>query len=422
MSDPVLGVIVLVAASALLAGVLRAARIPGGAMSAAIAGGLLAGLLLGPLVLGKVDPARHERWFVGGVEQRERLDELRRDFGADVTALSAVGAHADALAEREGEYRAAAAPIEAELVKARRGHAANLLGPFIGIFAAGVLLAARAGCHGPLLGAMQNRSGPDESAQARTGSLLADAALPAAMLVVFSALPTAILGVWLLGLGQREALALGAAVAAGSAFAGLPLPRPCAPGQILTSRALATLACLLSVGLLVASVPSAILWVTGPVGAYLLGLLLGRFGEQDARARSAARSIVLAVVVPALAAAFAVRVDPGSIHGWRVVLFVVLGVVLSGDGHLIGSWLGAHMGGHAWRGRAHLVLLDAHASGLSATQIALGLILVAGGVLDPSSPPGAAACAGLALGAFAAELIDGPTRRMASALDPGTDG
>lgn len=417
MSDPILGVITLIVASAVLAGVLRVARIPGGALSAAIAGGMLAGVLLGPLVLGKIEPQRYQRWFVGGIEQRARLDELRRDLGSDVAALTAAGADAQALAERQAEYHAAAEPVESELKRDRRAHMVNLFAPIIGVFAAGVLLSARAGAHGRLLAAMHGRDGSNESAPARGGSLFPDVALPAAMLVMFAALPTAILAIWLLGLGQRESLALGAAVAAGSAFVGLPLFRACAPDLLGTSRALALVSCLLSIGLLGASAPPTIVWTGGPLVAYLLGMLLGRLTPQDARARIGARAIVLALIVPTVTAALVMRTDPGAIYGWRSVLFVVLSAVLTGDGHLIGAWLGAHMGGHPWRRRAHLVLLDAHGSGLSATQIALGLVLVAAGVIDPASPMGAAACAGLVAGALAAELLGGPTRTMARLLE-----
>lgn len=98
--DPILAILLTAVAATLLTLLLRAA----GLGRAAVLGGLLAGTLVGATVLGRAAPDAYQRYFVGGVAQRDALRHLRRGHGADLTALRAADvspAAADELMARQ---------------------------------------------------------------------------------------------------------------------------------------------------------------------------------------------------------------------------------------------------------------------------------------------------------------------------------
>jgi hypothetical protein len=67
---------------------LRWARCPGWS----VVGGVAAGLVLGPGILGAVMPVEYERMFIGGVEEREAVDQIERRMEQDRAVLLEKGA------------------------------------------------------------------------------------------------------------------------------------------------------------------------------------------------------------------------------------------------------------------------------------------------------------------------------------------
>lgn len=76
-----------------------------GLSRAAVAGGIVAGALAGSTIFGRVDPGRHERFFLGGVEQRQAIADLRGRHGADLAALEEVDVSEAALEEMRAAQR-----------------------------------------------------------------------------------------------------------------------------------------------------------------------------------------------------------------------------------------------------------------------------------------------------------------------------
>ena len=94
---------------------LRSARCPGWA----VVGGAVAGILMGPAIFGRIAPDTFEKVFVGGFEQRQALDSLKRRQGADILAAQAAGLDEEAMIEMERRHRAERAPLEQKLREAR---------------------------------------------------------------------------------------------------------------------------------------------------------------------------------------------------------------------------------------------------------------------------------------------------------------
>ncbi len=395
--DPLIGVVVLVAAASIFAALFRASRIPGGRGSAALAGGLLAGLLLGPVVMGRVAPDLHRRLVLGGDRQHAALIDLARNQGAESEALLAAGSEIDALRSLADDHAEAREPLENELSLVERRFALFQFGAAFGLVGAAVLLAAR--CTPP--GAWRLAS--------------FETVVPVALgAVFFAAVPTALVAMWLLGVDRVLAITIGSAVAAGTCLGGLPMSKPLAPDVTPTSRAAGALTCLIACAVLAAAAPATQPWIGVLAGAAVLGYALRAVLPRAVAGGRGARAIIYAIVIPAATAAVAVRIDPALIVGWKPILFVALGLMLGGDGQLLGAWLGTHLGGPAHHcRRAHMIWIDAFGLGLPATQIVLALVLLASGVIDPHTTIGASVLAAILLGALSAELMTGPTRRMA---------
>ncbi len=82
----------------------------------AVLGGTVAGILLGPAIFGRIDPNDYERLFIGGIQQRESLDHLKRRHGADIAAARAALIDDESLLEmrkrHESEIQLAVADLE----------------------------------------------------------------------------------------------------------------------------------------------------------------------------------------------------------------------------------------------------------------------------------------------------------------------
>jgi hypothetical protein len=94
---------------------LRWVRCPGWA----VVGGAVAGILLGPSILGRIAPEVFEEAVVGGFEQRQALESLRRRQGADVLAARTAGLDEEAMIELDVRHRAEREPLEEKLREAR---------------------------------------------------------------------------------------------------------------------------------------------------------------------------------------------------------------------------------------------------------------------------------------------------------------
>ena len=92
-------------ASALVAWVLRRARVPGGWTAAAMLGGVVVGLLAGPGVMGRVAPETHRALFVGGVKESRELEGLAASHEAERAALKSAGVTPEAIQEHASTQR-----------------------------------------------------------------------------------------------------------------------------------------------------------------------------------------------------------------------------------------------------------------------------------------------------------------------------
>lgn len=116
--EPLLAIALLVVGAVVCALALRSIECPGWALI----GGVLAGVLLGPTLLGRVMPVTYEHTFVGGVAQREQLQQLQGRYGADLLAAEHAGADSDVLEELRLAYRQQRIAAEHALMQARWDH------------------------------------------------------------------------------------------------------------------------------------------------------------------------------------------------------------------------------------------------------------------------------------------------------------
>ncbi len=126
-----------------------------GLARAAVAGGLVAGALAGSTLFGRMAPDRHERFFVGGVEQREAVDNLRGLHGSALKALEAVDVSQAAVDEMRAAQRdemAAALEAHAQALEAHQGSRLWLCGTLaLALVVAAIPRAPRRGAWGESL-------------------------------------------------------------------------------------------------------------------------------------------------------------------------------------------------------------------------------------------------------------------------------
>lgn len=110
--DPIIAILITAVTAVLLTLLLRSA----GLSRSAIVGGLVTAVLLGATVLGRVAPDAYERYFIGGVTQRQTMRDLSTEHGAALTALRATdvsdAAIEELLARQQDERRAAAQALD----------------------------------------------------------------------------------------------------------------------------------------------------------------------------------------------------------------------------------------------------------------------------------------------------------------------
>lgn len=392
------GILAVVAAAFAL--LLRCAGLPGGRPAAAIAGGIVAGLLLGPGVLGQIAPEPHEQVFRGAVEERRSLEEAQQEQSAAIAAAREAELGEEEVAQILREHREALLPLQRDLDQARHEHR-EPVGMIVAITLAGALFLAGWGRRRPRAGIREGDAGTpfDEVAPSIAAGLAA---------LLFAALPTALLLIWLAQAPRDVALAAGAAVASGTAFAGL-IVRRIAPEGRSRSGQLAMLSLLIGAAALlwIVSDGETRLVLTVPAVAMAFGLVLSTRLPAPASTRRIARGAALWLVVPTLAALAASSVEPMVlVSDWRPVLFLLLTILLAADGHFIGAWLAwLTFGTDAQRRAAARTYLESHADGVGMTQVCFAAVLVCGGLIDPHTLLGAMVVGGVLLNALVPDLL-----------------
>jgi len=191
--------------------VLRGARCPGGRVGAALIGGVLAGVLLGPAVLGAVTPDLHERVVHGRVarEIASSIADRQHQLDADLVALTATGVSAEAMDEQREQAQIELADLTSTRNEAIAEHAMPMRQITVGLVALVCGLA---------LGlSVRTRPTPADLPQLFPSLL---AGLAGGTLEV---LAVALIAQKVGGLDRAEAIAIGAAVTAGTLFARFPL-------------------------------------------------------------------------------------------------------------------------------------------------------------------------------------------------------
>jgi hypothetical protein len=362
----VLAIGLLVAAPAAWAALLRWARCPGWA----VLGGVVAGLILGPTIFGRVLPNQYQDVFEGGAQQRLLLQALASPEMAD---------RAEARAEAARQYR-----------KAQWSHQRPLR-LFVCIFVA-ALLAGSAVFGIPRVGGRQAMGALSMGAWS--------AALPGGLAFFFLR--------WAWDAAPHEAALAAAAVAIGPWALTAADRRAADDAEVGGARLVQTagrVATLIALCLALGALwhvrqGQGLLW-----GASLVAIVLGWLIPAAARAPAAARELLSHLVVPAVAAAVAVKVDLlGDFAFWPILVILLL----SGDARWLGAFAGATILGGRHGLRTLRLVLGSMAVG--PTQLAVTAVAVHAWVLD------ARYVLALLLGAVLIETMAPARRGMARRL------
>ncbi len=388
----------------LLSVLLRMAKIPGRAPSAAIVAGIVAGLLSGPLVLPAAAPHLHPSLSGTAGPLQDQIADLRASHEAEIAALRATGVSEVAIQERLREQEAEIGPLLArQRDRARAFRDASALPASV---LAGLVL---------LAGAIVGRRRMPAPRDLREAPPMLVAGI---LMVAVTALGTAVMVVWLLGLDQRSALAVGAALAAGSAFSHLPMRPLGVEGRRIGAAAGNVIAFLLSMVVLILAIDNnRRVWLLAPVsGVFLASMLRSRVRSTRQR-RRLARGFILTLGIPVLVAWMVAQCDPCLItQSAGALWFAILAVAFAGTGHFLGVWLGLQaFGTQRQRERAIEIWIDSHAQGVSLTQVVLLAVLVCADVVRPDTPAGSSLVLALCCAIALMEMSIGWLRRIAGA-------
>jgi hypothetical protein len=382
----VLTIALLLLVPAAWAALLRWARCPGWA----VMGGVVAGIILGPTVFGRVLPDRYDEMLVGGRPQLQALGELTGEQGADRVVAERAGLDAAQFSALEDRQARARIDAEGRYRDARWSDQRPLR-----VFAF-VIVAVM------LVGAAVHRIPPRGDGQA-VGALSVGAwsgALPGGLAFFFMR--------WAWDAGVHEAALTAAAVAIGP-WALTTIDRRAADQAELggarliqtAGRVATVIALALALGALWhARQGLGLLW-----GASLAAVVLGWLIPVPSTALPLARGALSHVVVPAVAASVAVKVDLLDIFAFWPCLVILL---LSGDGRWLGAFAGATILGGRRGLRTMRLVLGSMAAG--PTQLAVTAVALHTWLLSPQY--GMA----LLLGATLVELMAPARRGMAKRL------
>ena len=348
----------LLLAPAAWAALLRWARCPGWP----VMGGVVAGIILGPTVFGRVLPDRYDEMFMGGRQQQQALQQLTGQQGADRLVAERTGLDGESISALDDRQARARIESEGQYRDATWSHQRPLR-VFVCVIVAVMLLGATvhripAGGDGQAVGALS------------IGAW--SAALPGGLAFFFMR--------WAWDAGVHEAALTAAAVAIGP-WALTAVDRLAADEAelggarlIQTAGRIATVIALaLAVGALWhARQERGLLW-----GASLAAVVLGWLIPAPSMVLTPVRVALSRVVVPAVAASVAVKVDLLDDFAFWPCLVILL---LSGDGRWSGAFAGATILGGRRGLRTMRLVLGSMAAGpaqLAVTAVALHTWLLA---------------------------------------------
>jgi hypothetical protein len=367
--------------STAVAAILRWARCPGWAL----VGGMLAGVLLGPSIFGRIAPLSYERWFVGGVEQRQQLDSLRSRQGADLAAAQLARLGVEAARELRRGHAAELTAAERELALARHRDQRPMRTAVMAL-AASVLLGGasrRSRARQPIAWLTPLSIGVWSAALPGAAALLlmtlAWNQAPLSAHIVAAAVA---IGPWMTS--QLDEQAADAAEIGGAATMQLA-------GRIASLLAIAA-----ALGAARVFGGPSLLLAMSPALALPLSWLLAAVAPLRHAALAALQQHLL---LPMLAAAVAVRVDLfAHFDLWPIVLLMLL----SGDGR----WLGAMAGALVPGGRSPLRTMRLVLGSMSCgpTQLVVSALALWNGIIQERF------AFGLLAGAALIEVL-GPARR-----------
>lgn len=380
------------------ASMLRWARIPGGAPAAAIVGGLIAGLLIGPGVAGRVAPTLHERVLVGGARERLAIESLQGRHAAERTALSATGvtpAALEDLVEQQHEELRAVRETHESAIERHRALADWGVIVLLSIALAMAAWSAR-------------RFARPHATWASDSGVVAAAFLAVAV----AGVTTAVVMGWMFDAPAKQGLAVGGAVAAGSAFAGLPMRWIPAMGRIRAVRGFGVLGMVIAAGFVALAVrDEKLAWLIVPAMAFGVGTIAAAAKQASGRSRRRVFNCAMFLVLPTAAAYATYRLDLSLLTGWQPVLLVVFAALTAGDGHFIGAWLGIQIfAPDDQRMVSHALCVEFATSGVGLTQVCFAVVLIAADVISPETRLGAAALALILSNAAMIELTSGLSR------------
>ncbi|TVS08246.1 MAG: hypothetical protein EA423_01870 [Phycisphaerales bacterium] len=397
----------LIVVAAVFGVLLRRCGLPGGRPASAIVGGAIAGVLLGPMVLGAAAPGLHTSMTVGGLQELRELETRRTEMIAErdreLAVLREIDVSAVALDEHEAEFAelldAELRPYRQSLDMARKAHR-EASGAIVAGLAAWVF--ALAGVAGRF---RKRKLRVDERRTLVVAGVVA---------VVVTAGVVAVIVQRLFTLSRDEAVAIGAAVGAGSAFALLPM-------RWVASEGRAGSGWYGFAGLIVACGAMAAFGsdeIRGYALVALGGLAIGWVARPavagSRRMRRIATPLALYAGVGPLTAFMVSMTEPAAIFsGWTPAFLAIALFLIAG----LPQWLGAVLalgaiGGAELGERKSQRRLELHARGVPLTQMVLLALVCAAGVLDPASSLGAAIVAGVVLGAIENETTVGMARSL----------
>jgi hypothetical protein len=339
---------------------LRWGRCPGWA----VVGGAVAGILMGPAIFGRIAPEAFEKTFIGGFEQRQALDSLKRRQGADVLAAQTAGLDEEAMIEMDRRHRAERAPLEEKRDEAHWEFQQPMR---IGVSIVVALALLGAGRLGVREG--DRRQGLMAPLSIGAWSSLLPGALayfamtwlwrhpPAPSLLAAAAVA---IGPWALTRADRQS-------ADEAEFGGAHMIQTA--GRIASMIAIV----LAAVSLVMARGAGGLLWCL-PLLALVAGWLLPKRLKRTEGAaplgasRPSGNGLGL-VVVPLLAACVGMKIDIYAHFAlWPIVVFVLL----SGDGRWLGALMGALLPGGRKGMRTMRLVMGSMACG--PTQLAVAAL------------------------------------------------
>ncbi len=397
----------LIVVAAVLGVLLRRSGLPGGRPASAIVGGTIAGVLLGPMVLGAAAPGLHTSMTVGGLQELRELETRRTEMIAErdreLAVLRETDVSAVALDEHKADFAelldAELRPFRQSLDEARKAHR-EAVGAIVAGLAAWVFA----------LAAVAGRS-PRQKLRVDDRRALAVAGVVA---VVVTAGLVAVLAQRMFTLPRNDAIVVGAAAGAGSAFALLPMRWVALHGRAGSGW--------YGFAGLIAACGAMAVFGGGDMRGYALvalgGLVIGWIARPAVvgrrRVRRIATPLALYAGVAPLTAFVVSMTDPAAIvSGWAPAVLAVALLLIAG----LPQWLGASLalgaiGRAELRKGTTLRWLELHARGVPLTQTVLLALVCASGVLDPASALGAAVVAGVVLGAIENETTLAPARSI----------